>query len=490
MLASRADGERGAKAAGTVFVRGPSLSADGGLVAFAADATNLAKDDTDTITDVFVRDLATHETILVSRASGRAGAKADDDAAAPVLSGDGRFVAFTSTATNLTADPQSGNQAYVRDLQTGTTTLESRAPGAAGAPPAAGVRGPVAVSGDGRFVAFATRTRLLTDDRNRRADIYLRDRVSGKTFLASRPSGDHRVSGDSGRPSLSADGHTVAFESAAALDPADGNGSIDVYVRDVAADSTTLISRTAGGVAGDAPSRAPAISADGRRVAYQTAATNLSADDVDGVADVLVQDLGVRGAALLVSRTPGATGPGGNGSSGGATISADGRFVAFGSRATILSLADPDVDTDVYVRELPPRRFLLPGAVATAAAPRAGDRAKVARFLRGRRFSTFRSAAGDPPSSIERHYDFCPRGRVRYESTFLNTQLEEPAIDIRTGTWRVGRAQLTNGFGTARIRLVSDTGERGAILIEASPRGFRIGGEIAEVTRSPVCGRG
>ena len=130
------------------------------------------------------------------------------------------------------------------------------------------------------------------------------------------------------------------------------------------------------------------------------------------------------------------------------------------------------------------------GAPLALAARGPGDTAKVRRFLRGRRFSTFRSAAGDPPSSIERHYDFCPRGRVRYESTFLNTELKEPAVDIRTGTWQVGRARIANGFGTARIRLVADTGERGAILIEASPRGFRLGGEIAEVTRSPICGRG
>ena len=131
------------------------------------------------------------------------------------------------------------------------------------------------------------------------------------------------------------------------------------------------------------------------------------------------------------------------------------------------------------------------GAPLALAARGPGDTAKVRRFLRGRRFSTFRSTAGDPPSSIERHYDFCPRGRARYESTFLNTELEEPAIDVRTGRWRVGRADIApDGFGTARIRLVADTGERGAVLIEASPRGFRIGGEIAEVTSSPVCGRG
>lgn len=127
-------------------------------------------------------------------------------------------------------------------------------------------------------------------------------------------------------------------------------------------------------------------------------------------------------------------------------------------------------------------------APAAETATAGGERAKVERFLRGRRFSTFRSAAGDPPSSIERHYDFCPGGRVRYESTFVDTALREPAVDIRTGRWSVSRARVTaQGFGTARITLVADTGERGAITITAAPRGFRLDGEIAGVTRSSIC---
>lgn len=134
------------------------------------------------------------------------------------------------------------------------------------------------------------------------------------------------------------------------------------------------------------------------------------------------------------------------------------------------------------------------GAKAPGASPAAAhgrdDVAKARRFLRGRRFSTFRSTGTlDTPASIERHYDFCPGARVRYESTFLFTGDEDgPTVDVRTGRWRVTRARISaEGFGTARIRLVADTGEPGAVLIEASPRGFRLGGEIAEVTRSPVC---
>ena len=138
-------------------------------------------------------------------------------------------------------------------------------------------------------------------------------------------------------------------------------------------------------------------------------------------------------------------------------------------------------------------RLVASDATRTASARRArarGDAAKARRFLGGRRFSTFRSIDGDPPSSIERHYDFCRGGRIRYESTFENTALEEPAIDIQTGRWRVARARLSKrGFGTVRLRVVADSGTAGPIVITATRRGFRLDGQVAEVTRSPVCER-
>src|SRR5262249_10887083 len=131
-LVSRATGIAGAKENGTSFH--PSISADGRFVAFVSSASNLDPADGDTTADVFVRDLQTDTTTLVSRASGAAGAKGNSDSNSPSISADGRFVAFVSFATNL--DPRDGDlggDVFVRDLQTNTTTLVSRAGGAAGA---------------------------------------------------------------------------------------------------------------------------------------------------------------------------------------------------------------------------------------------------------------------------------------------------------------------------------------------------------------------
>ena len=369
VLASRASGERGPKAAATFLADRPSLSADGRRVAFATDAANLSPADTDTHLDVFVRDLDTRETILVSRASGRPGAKADDESGNPVISGDGRYVAFTSSASNLAAEPVTQSHLYVRDLRTGTTTLESRASGIAGAPAGGGVLAGTAISADGRRVAFATRAGLVPEDDNRRRDVYVRDRPSGKTMLVSRAAGAAGavVRGDSIRPSISADGRTVAFDSWAQLDPADGNAHSDVYVRALGVATTTLVSRSGAGAAGNDDSRFPAISADGSRIAFASQATNLSAA-AGAVQNVYVRDAHGGAAPLIVSRAAGAGGAGGDDSSGGAAISADGRFVAFSSDATNLSAADPLADSDAYVRELPPSRFVLPGSVASAAA--------------------------------------------------------------------------------------------------------------------------
>jgi hypothetical protein len=151
-----------------------SVSADGRFVVFDSAATNLSPDDSDGFTDVYVRDLQTNTTTLVSRAGGVSGAKGNGNSGAPAISADGRFVAFTSDATNLSPDDgDTTSDVYVRDLQTNTTTLVSRASGVAGA------KGRLsfapAISADGRFVAFYSFTRLSPDDGDGIWDVYVRD---------------------------------------------------------------------------------------------------------------------------------------------------------------------------------------------------------------------------------------------------------------------------------------------------------------------------
>jgi hypothetical protein len=236
---------------------------------------------------------------LVSRASGASGAKGNGLSKVIGISGDGRFVAFSSLATNLSPDDGDATyDSYVRDLQTGTTTLVCRASGADGAK-GNGASADGAVSADGRFVAFE----------------------SGATNL----------------------------------DPDDGDAIFDAYVRDLQTNTTTLVSRASGasGPKGNADSIvfANAISSDGRFVAFASRATNLSPDDGDQTSDVFVRDLQTD-ATTLVSRAAGSSGAKGNGDSYAAYLSGDGRFVAFGSQATNLSADDGDAITDVFRRDL------------------------------------------------------------------------------------------------------------------------------------------
>ncbi len=342
--------------AGSPYGPAPSISADGRYVAFSSTADNLSAEDNDPAADIFVRDLQTGTATLVSRASGPTGAAGDRDSEAPAISVDGRFVAFASEADNLGAennDPAAN--IFVRDLQANTTTLVSRASGAAG--PAGDLRSEApSISADGRFVAFDSIAHNLSDEDWSGIDVFVRDLQANTTTLVSRASGAAGAAGDGGSidPSISADGRFVAFDSTAHnLSGEDWLGT-DVFVRDLQANTTILVSRASGasGAPGDLGSIDPSISADGRYVAFDSLADNLSAEDNDAVfEDTFVRDLQAN-TTTLVSRASGASGAAAD--SGGRdqsrpSISADGRYVAFDSLADNLSTEDYDVlGTDCY----------------------------------------------------------------------------------------------------------------------------------------------
>jgi Tol biopolymer transport system component len=371
-LVSRASGAAGVQADDTAT--SASVSAGGRFVAFQTRATNLDRADTDAAFDVYVRDTETDATILVSRASGGAGAKGNGDSIEPSISADGRYVAFRSSADNLHPDDPPGDfqdDVYVRDLQAGTTTLASRdATGAKtnGVSPS--------ISADGRYVAFQT-LGFVDEDPTTEWDIHVRDLVLGTTILASRASGPGGVGGSSHSymPSISPSGRYVAFESQATnLDPADTTLDLDVYVRDLAAATTVLASRADGGAGakGDNHSGEASMS-DAPAVAFESIATNLHPDDGDDTGDVFVRDLGAR-TTTLASRAGGAAGAKGDSGSRFPSISADGSRVAFESEASNLVAAD-DPGRDVFVRDL--------RAHTTELGDLAGDGSKASRGAHG-----------------------------------------------------------------------------------------------------------
>ncbi|MEZ5100035.1 MAG: hypothetical protein R3C15_09605 [Thermoleophilia bacterium] len=325
--------------------------------------------DLNDVADVYVRDLVGGTTVLGSRADGAAGALGSRPAIMPALSGDGATVLFVSTSPELVpAAPTDVANVFARTLATGSTTLVSR-PAGDGAYTTAGVGSvdhnafgglfgdPVAsISGDGRVVAFLSSGDGLSDaDDDRVVNVYARDLLTGQTVLVSRATGPDGAAADadSDEPVVSADGTRVAFTSLATnLAPGVPAGRTQVYVRDLAAGTTTLVSRADGldGLPGTSYARGPSISGDGGLVVFETSG---AFDPLDGNAsnDVYVRDVNA-GTTTLVSRAGGAGGPVGDGSSSDASISRDGRRVAFTSRAANLDPADALDGRDVFVRDL------------------------------------------------------------------------------------------------------------------------------------------
>ncbi|MEI7992200.1 MAG: hypothetical protein WCH93_07200 [Actinomycetota bacterium] len=251
-----------------------SVSADGRYVAFESDASNLVAGDTNGVSDVFVRDMSTGTVVRVSVDS----AEAEGDATSydPSISADGRYVAFWSNATNLVASDTNGfSDVFVRDRTLDTTvrvsvdSAESQGDLRSSYP---------SISADGRYVAFwSTATNLVAVDTNGFSDVFVRDLTDGTTVLVSVNSLGVQGNFGSYEPSISADGRYVAFWSPATnLVAVDTNGFSDVFVRDLTDGTTVLVSVNSLGVQGNFGSFDPSISADGRYVAFDSAATNLT----------------------------------------------------------------------------------------------------------------------------------------------------------------------------------------------------------------------
>ncbi len=276
-LVSRAGGANGAPAGG--FTQQPTISADGTRVAFATSAS-LSPSDTDSLQSVYVRDLVAHTTALVSRAAGAGGANANATAGRARISGDGRHVLFTSSAGNLGV-PGGTTHLFKRSLDSHALAVVDRANGAAGVPGNGDVTSP-SLSHDGRIVAFAsTASNLDPADAppDLFTDVYVRDTVAGTTRLVSRRSGatGQKSTGTSSDPALSADGRWIAFSAAdQTLAPEAGPwGSNQIVARSLVTHANTLVSRAPAGAPANDTARDPSISRDGSVVAFDASATNL-----------------------------------------------------------------------------------------------------------------------------------------------------------------------------------------------------------------------
>ncbi|MBL8863863.1 MAG: PD40 domain-containing protein [Planctomycetes bacterium] len=288
---------RASEGAGGVEADGASqaaaISDDGRFVAFESEATNLVPGDTNGLTDVFVHDVQTGATLRVSVGAG--GAQADGVSAWPSLSADGRYVAFESLATNLVADDTNDvSDVFVRDLLAGTTTRVSL--GAAGAQGNLGSAHP-SISADGRWVAFQSdASNLVLGDGNAATDIFVHDLQTGTTTRVSVSSAGAEANGQSlaqGTHLVSADGRFVAFDSSASnLVTGDTNAGSDCFVRDLLMGTTERVSVATSGAQAGSGSRAPWICGDGRYVAFESPASTLVVGDNNNMWDVFLRDRG------------------------------------------------------------------------------------------------------------------------------------------------------------------------------------------------------
>lgn len=343
-----------------------SLSADGSLIAFSSEATDLVPGDVNLLRDVFLRDRAGGANVLVS--AGIGGASANGRSGEPAISADGRFVAFTSEAANLVAgDTNNSADVFVRDLVAGTTKRVSLGAG--------GVQGNQAsqhpaISGDGKYVAFTSRaTNLVSGDSNGRSDVFVRNIVTKTTTRVSLASGGAQGNGNSLRPTISADGRAVAFESLATnFTPTTTSGFSNTFVRvgvsgpPVASTPTVLVSRNLKGKPANADSFLAGVSADATKVVYTSRASNIATTNIVGDANVAADVFEFDIASLTAVRVSvNEFGGDAAGDSFSRAPSNDGRYVAFMSTANDLVSGTGTQATvqDVFLRDLLTGRTIL-----------------------------------------------------------------------------------------------------------------------------------
>jgi Tol biopolymer transport system component len=328
----------------------PAMSADGRYIAYASVATNLVPGDTNGVSDIFRRDVVTGTTTRIS-VDGLGGQALGGDSTAPAMSADGRYITYSSSATNLVAGDANGiSDIFLHDTVSGSTTRLSVDTAGQGAD---GASTDPAISADGLRVAFvSTASDLVAGDSNARPDIFVRNLTDGSTARVNvDDAGSAAAGGDSFDVAISADGRYVAFVSAATnLVAGDVNGVDDIFLRDTVGGTTTRVSiDSSGSQATGGNSRQPGMSPDGRFVVFTSAATDLVTTDTNGNDDIFVRD------TLLATTIRMSVDEIGNEVFGGGSaqpdISADGSLVVFSSAASDIVAGDTNGNDDIFLRD-------------------------------------------------------------------------------------------------------------------------------------------
>jgi Tol biopolymer transport system component len=315
----------------------PSITADGRYVAFESLAPLVHDAENNDMDDVFLRDTQQLKTELISAAAD--GGAGNNRSHGADLSADASFVVFESLASNLlSSDANSASDIFLRDRVAGRTIRVSAPAGGE----ANGSSYRPAISGDGNWVAFCSRaSNLVPDDGNTVPDAFLWSRADGAITRIPAPGAAQSATDGCLSVAVSNDGGVVAFAAA-------GGGTRGVFAYNRTAGTTTALTSGADGPSGTG---GVAISGDGRLVAHDSVATNLVANDTNRSSDVFVNDLQTHASSRVSVRSDGSQLPGSSGASGIA-ISSDGKFVVFGSTANGVVPGDSNGNEDVFRRDL------------------------------------------------------------------------------------------------------------------------------------------
>ena len=325
----------------------PDISSSGRFVTFISNASNLVPGDTNGTADIFVRDRKNNKTSRVSTRSN--GGQANGPSSIPRISANGRFVVFESAASNLVNGDNNGvTDVFVKDRKTGKTRRVSlRSNGAQGN------NGSVYsdISPNGRYVTFtSSATNLVAGDTNATADVFLHDRNNKKTKRVS-VGAVGQANGQSLFSTVSNKGQVAFASQATNLVGGDTNGTLDIFVRNTSPNNTRRVSISTAGVQGNGSSPTnwrPQISASGRYVAFESAATNLVANDTNAASDIFVRDRRQNRTRRVSVRFDGSQSSGGL--SAIADITSDGKFIVFVSQATNLVAGDTNAALDIFLR--------------------------------------------------------------------------------------------------------------------------------------------
>ncbi len=340
-----------------------SVSANGRYVAFDSTAVDLVAGDTNGVRDIFVYDRQTDTTTRVSVSS--SSVQANGRSIVSDISDDGRYIVFSSRATNLTSDTYPAlivdpnnpptlvqpQQIFLRDTVNNTTTLISKAGGLASSTAAANSESitPM-ISTNSQYVIYSSiATDLLPGDTDSFSDIYRYDILSGTTTLVSVNNSGAKGNAKSLEPTISGDGQLVAFSSDASnLGGPANDQNRDVFLRNISAGTTTPVTLGGTAASGFTDSQEPIVSEDGSFIVFESFREDLVASDNNGIRDIFGYDVQTGAYSLLtlssdniqtndISHEPG--------------VSSDGRFVIFESSATNLVSGDTNGVADVFVRD-------------------------------------------------------------------------------------------------------------------------------------------